>query len=67
MQVREQDGVSGGLMTHTSFFNNRIPATFDAREERKGAPMINGVSDTESETFQSDECDEKRSYTPQPR
>lgn len=54
-------------MTHTSFFNNRIPATFDAREEHKGAPMINGESDTESETFQSDECDEKRSYTPQPR
>ena len=62
MQLREPDGTGGNLFTQQSFFNNRGPATFDAREECKARPRIK--SDTESEAFQSDDCDEKRSYTP---
>lgn len=39
----------------------RIPATFDHRCPPKQA------SSEEGDTFLSDDCDEKRSYTPQPR
>ena len=57
----------GHILTQQSFFNNRIPATFDERDERKNSQMPVS-SETESDTaFMSDDCDEKRSYTPQPR
>ena len=59
MAPKELDG--NNLFSHQSYMN-RMPATFDARAERNG-----GTEDTETDTFQSDECDEKRSYTPQPR
>lgn len=51
------------LATHNSFLN-KMPATFDARQERK----VSIVDNTEESTgFLSDDCDEKRTYTPQPR
>ena len=66
MMYPTDSGQDGGAFTHQSFFNNRLPATFDAREERKVGRRES--NDTESDTaFMSDECDEKRSYTPQPR
>ena len=40
--------------------NDHIPATFDHRGQNKD-------DSGESDVFQSDDCDEKRSYTPQPR
>ena len=47
--------------------NERLPATFDAREERKVPQCSSGKVSDQSDIFHSDECDEKRSYTPQPR
>ena len=45
-----------------------LPSTFDERNNHKACAAAVDNSATESDTaFMSDECDEKRSYTPQPR
>lgn len=65
-----QEAAAGHTLTQQSFLVNRVPSTFDAREESKRRNLNNNCQEsaTESDTaFQSDECDEKRSYTPQPR
>ena len=56
----------GGNRVLTQQNNRMLPATFDERNNYHKAPVDNSA--TESDTaFMSDECDEKRSYTPQPR
>ena len=46
----DQDGVGGRIFTHQSFFNNRMPATFDARLERKENQIPGNVDGGESES-----------------
>ena len=39
----------GRILTQQSYFNNRLPATFDAREERKTSQMPVESDNTESD------------------